>query len=162
MALEQVNIPTLHRQMGHILANVICSLVRHHAIDGIELIEDSSYPFHCDLCDYAKMTREPIRSKRIGQQVSTFGEEIHSDLWGPSRTTTLRRCQYYITFMDDFSQYTKVNTLKKKSDALVAYKAYAAWAQTQHGATIKRLHSNRGGEYMGNQFTKFLQEQGTE
>ena len=36
-----------------------------------------------------------------------------------------------------------------------------AWVQTQHGATIKRLHSDRGGEFTGNKFTKFLQEQGT-
>jgi hypothetical protein len=44
---------------------------------------------------------------------------------------------------------------------LQAYKAYAKWAQTQHGARIKRLHSDCGGEYTGNKFTEFLQNQGT-
>ena len=43
-----------------------------------------------------------------------------------------------------------------------AYKAFAAWAQTQRGVHIKRLRSDRGGEYTSNKFTAFLREQGTE
>ena len=52
--------------------------------------------------------------------------------------------------------------LQSKDEALNAYKAYAAWAHTQHGVWIKRLRSDRGGEYTGGKFTKFLKEQGTE
>ena len=37
-----------------------------------------------------------------------------------------------------------------------------AWAHTQKGIKIKHLCSDRGGEYTGNAFTKFLGEQGTE
>jgi hypothetical protein len=44
----------------------------------------------------------------------------------------------------------------------VAYKAFAAWAQTQRAVRIKRLRSDRGGEFTGNEFTSFLQQQGTE
>src|SRR5882672_8762420 len=32
----------------------------------------------------------------------------------------------------------------------------------EHGVRIKRLRSDHGGEYTGNEFTKFLAEQGTE
>jgi transposase InsO family protein len=159
--LERVTLPTLHRRLGHTSADSIRSLIRHHAVEGVELIEDSS-PFYCESCEHAKTTRKPIKSERTGGQASAFGEEIHSDLWGPSRTTTLSRCPYYVTFTDDFSRFTVIETLKKKSDTLTAYKAYANWAQTQHGVAIKRLRSDRGGEFTGNEFTKFLQEQGTE
>ena len=38
---------------------------------------------------------------------------------------------------------------------------FAAWAQTQHGIIINALRSDRGGEYTGREFTKFLQQEGT-
>ena len=37
-----------------------------------------------------------------------------------------------------------------------------AWAHTQHGVHIKRLHSDHGGEYTGSKFSEFLRGQGTE
>ena len=52
--------------------------------------------------------------------------------------------------------------LRTKDETLDAYKTFAAWAQTQHNVKIKRLRSDRGGEYTGNNFTKYLKEQGTE
>jgi reverse transcriptase-like protein len=39
---------------------------------------------------------------------------------------------------------------------------FAAWAKTQHDATIKRLRSDRGGKFTGNEFTKYLKQEGTE
>jgi len=65
-------------------------------------------------------------------------------------------------FTDDYSRYTSIELLKSKDETLNAYKTFAAWAQTQHNVKIKRLRSDRGGEYTSGDFTKFLQEQGTE
>jgi len=70
--------------------------------------------------------------------------------------------KYYITFTDDHTRFTRLELLRTKDEALQAYKTFANWARTQHGAQIKRLRSDRGGEYTGNNFTAFLQSQGTE
>jgi hypothetical protein len=59
-------------------------------------------------------------------------------------------------------RYTHLELLKSKDQTLHAYKTFAAWANTQHNSKIKKLRSDRGGEYTGGDFTKFLQEQGTE
>jgi len=88
--------------------------------------------------------------------------EVHTDLWGPSPTQSLGGRKYYIAFTDDSTCYTTLTILRSKDEALNAYKAYAAWAHTQHGVQIKRLRSDCGGEYTGGEFTKFLKEQGTE
>jgi hypothetical protein len=53
--VEQVNIHTLHRRLGHISADTICSLIRNNAITGIQLIDDGS-SIICDSCEYAKTT----------------------------------------------------------------------------------------------------------
>jgi transposase InsO family protein len=158
---EVMDVPTLHRRMGHIAVDSIHTLVRSHAIQGISLI-DNGQPFHCKSCEYAKTTRKAIKKECEGAQASTFGEEIHTDLWGPSLLQTLGGRKYYITFTDDYSRSTRTQVLKSKDEALQAYKDFAAWAQTQHGAKIKRLRSDHGGEYTGDNFSKFLKSQGTE
>ncbi len=36
------------------------------------------------------------------------------------------------------------------------------WVKTQHSTTIKRLYSDHGGELTGNEFTKYLEQEGME
>jgi hypothetical protein len=93
---------------------------------------------------------------------TTFGEEVHTNLWGPAPVKTISRHKYYTSFTDDHMQYMKIMLLRTKDEALQVYKAYANWAQTQHGARVKHLQLDHGGEYTGNKFTEFLQNQGTE
>ena len=52
--------------------------------------------------------------------------------------------------------------LCSKDQTLNAYKSFTSWAAIQHGAKIKRLCSDRGGEYTSGAFTDFLRQQGTE
>ena len=158
---EPINIHTLHRNLGHIAADTIRSLIKDHAIEGIELTDDGS-PIICDSCNYAKMTRKPIKHERSTPSALQFGEEIHTDLWGPSPVASLGGRRYYITFTDDATRYTRINILRNKSDALESYRALTAWAHTQHGVKIKTLRSDRGGEYTGRAFTLYLQQEGTE
>jgi hypothetical protein len=158
---EQVELLTLHKRLGHISADAIHALVLNNAVTGLQIINPNS-AFTCSTCDWAKMTRKPISKERTMAWAQAFGDEIYLDLWGPSPISTIGGCKYYITFMDDHSHYTVLDLLKYKDEALSSYKAFVAWAKTQHSIRIKRRRSDRGGEYTGKEFTKFLQEQGTE
>jgi hypothetical protein len=157
---EHVSILTLHHRLGHILLGTICSLICHNVIKGVKITDDNFTS--CNLCNYAKTTCKPIKAEHAAALAMTFGEEVHLDVWGPSLLNSLGGHRYYIMFTDDYSQYTWVQLLKTKDEAIVAYKAFAAWAQTQHGATICCLQSDCRGEYTRKVFTRFLQEQGTE
>ena len=160
-SLERVDLPTLHRRLGHISAFSIRFLFRHHLIDGIDLVDDGS-PLLCDSCEYAKLTRKPIQKEHTAPPANAFGVEVHTDLWGPSPVPSIGGRKYYVSFTDDYSRYTRISILRTKDETLAAYKAFAAWVKTQHGVCIKRLRSDRGGEYTGNEFSTFLKEQGTE
>src|SRR6266702_3201851 len=106
MTLEQVNILTLHRRLGHMSLDTIQSLVRNNAVTGLHIIDDGS-PFFCESCEYAKATRKTIRKERMTPLASAFGEEIHTDLWSPSPLLSLGKRKYYVTFTDDHTQYTQ-------------------------------------------------------
>ena len=161
-AAEQVNILTIHRRLDHISADTIRSLVRINAVTGLHLIDSTpTSPLVCNLCNYAKMTRKPIRKESSIPFATSFSNEVHSDIWGLSQLSSLDGRKYYITFTDDHTHFTQLTLLHTKDEALPAYKTFTAWASTQHGAKIKCLRSDCGGEYTGNNFTAFLNSQGT-
>ncbi len=112
--------------------DTIRSLVRNNAVTGLHIIDDGS-PFFCESCEYAKATRKTIRKERTAPLASAFGEEIHTDLWGPSPLLSLGSHKYYVTFTNDHTRYTQLKLLRSKDETLEAYKTFAAWAQTQHG-----------------------------
>jgi hypothetical protein len=161
IAPERVSLVMLHHRLVHIGPHAIRTLICRGAVEGIELTDDNTL-FACDSCKQAKSTRKPIRKEQEEPLASSFGKEVHSNVWGPSPTLSVGKSKYYITFTDDFFCYTHLTTMRTKDGALQAYKDYAAWAYTQHGAHVKCLHSDHGGEYTGGEFTSFLKEQGTE
>jgi transposase InsO family protein len=68
---------------------------------------------------------------------------------------------YYISFTYDFSRETKVRFLKLKSKAFSALKDYEMELRRQTpGAKIKKLRSDRGGEYLSTEFDRYLKDQG--
>jgi hypothetical protein len=136
-------------------------MVKSNAIEGIKLVNDGSMLI-CEACKQAKAMRKQIRKEHEAPLADTFGAEVHTDLWGPSPVPSLGGRAYYVTFTNDYSCFTKLIILQSKDQMLDAYKSFAAWAQTQKGVKIKCLHSDHGGKYTRNNFTKFLQEQGTE
>jgi hypothetical protein len=68
------------------------------------------------------MTRKAICKEREAAPAQAFGEEIHTDVWGPLPNQSLGGRKYYVTFTDDYSRYTKVNILCTKDETFAAYK----------------------------------------
>ena len=101
---------------------------------------------------------------------------IHYDISGPMHITSMNVSRYIITFIDDFSRYTWVLFLKKKSEVcekITELKAFINNAsglkikiliygnrdfknhsniENSSGLKIKILRSDNGGEYVSNEF----------
>ena len=82
-------------------------------------------------------------------------------MWGPAPVVTKAGKHYYITFTDNKTHLTHLNLLHLKCDAFDSYTEYEAWCDTHLDACIKVLHSNCGGEYLGNEFILYLKSKGT-
>lgn len=76
------------------------------------------------------------------------GEIVHSDLAGPLPTST-NGCKYFCTFTDQFSRFSHVAGIRKKSDVAELYEEYKALSHVKKffPRRIERLHSDGGGEY---------------
>jgi len=161
IAPERVTLAALHQQLVHIAPDTLCALVSRGTVEGIKLI-DNQVPLICDSCKHGKSMRKVIQKERQTPLARAFGDEVHTDMWGPSPTLSVGKRKYYITFTDDSTCYTRIDILFTKDEAFDKYKEYAVWAHTQHGVCIKCLRSDRSGEYTSGAFTWFLKEQGTE
>ena len=56
--------------------------------------------------------------------------------------------KYFVTFIDDFSRYTKVYLIKHKDEAFDMFLTYKAKVENQLNKKIKRIRSDKGGEYV--------------
>jgi transposase InsO family protein len=143
---EVVTIEKLHRLMGHIAPEVAKALVSKGIVEGFKL-DESSKMLSCDSCEYGKAHRKPIKKERQAPRASNIGDEIHSDVWGPSPVKTIGGREYYSAYTDDNSRFSRLYLLRAKSETFEAYKAYEAELLRQRGIRIKKLHTDRGGEY---------------
>ena len=68
--------------------------------------------------------------------------------------------EFCITFMDDYSRYTRVYLLRNKDEEMYAFIKYNNELENQLSKKIKRLRSDRGGESESNPFNTFCEEHG--
>ncbi|GJS47786.1 retrotransposon protein, putative, ty1-copia subclass [Tanacetum coccineum] len=110
------------------------------------------------LCLSGKMARKPY-SHQVERAKDLLGL-IHTDVCGPFRIVSRQGASYFVTFTDDFSRYGYVYLLKHKHEVFETFKVFQKEVENQLGKTIKSLRSDRGGEYMSQEFLDHLKEHG--
>jgi transposase InsO family protein len=85
---------------------------------------------------------------------------VHTDVCEPMTQKSLSSCEYYLTFIDDYSRKTWIYFLKTKSEVFKWFQEFRALVENQSGKRIKVLQSDNGGEYSSTQFTEFCAQHG--
>jgi len=86
-------------------------------------------------------------------------ELIHTDLW-TSPVPYLSGCKYYIIFIDNFSCYTWFYLLHAKLETFATFVKFKKLVENQFSFHIKKLQSDRGGEFTSFQFQSFISQHG--
>ena len=141
-----------HLRLGHISLDRIRRLARDGPLD---LHEVESMP-RCESCLEGKMTKRPFGSKR--KRVEEVLELVHSDVCGPMNIKARGGYEYYVTFIDDYSRYGYAYLMHHKSETFDKFREFRAEAEKQLGKPIKALRSDRGGEYLSDEFLGHLIE----
>ena len=71
------------------------------------------HSFQCEICQLAKHTRTSF--PRLLYRSSRPFALIHSDIWGPSRVTTITGTKWFVSFVDDHTRLTWIFLIKEKS-----------------------------------------------
>ena len=65
--------------------------------------------------------------------------------------------RFYVIFVDDDSRITKLYLLRTKDKVLEMFIKYKSEVENQKNNRIKRLRTNRGGEYESNPLKEFCE-----
>ena len=85
---------------------------------------------------------------------------IHSDISGPMPITSMNGSRYILTFIDDFSRYTWVFFIKKKSEVCEKFIDLKVLIENAYGKKIKILRYYNGGEYVSNELLHICSQSG--
>ncbi|GJS69054.1 putative RNA-directed DNA polymerase [Tanacetum coccineum] len=143
-----------HCRLAHIGKTRMQKLQREGLL---ESINEESFD-KCESCISGKMTKKPFNSN-IERATDLLGL-IHTDVCGPLRHVSRKGASYFLTFTDDFSRYGYVYLLKHKHEVFETFKVFKAEVELQLGKKIKALRSDRGGEYLSQEFKDYLSENG--
>ena len=144
-----------HSRLGHVSVSRLRFLVSSGALGHVNTSDISD----CSGCKLAKFSALPF-NKSVSYSVAPF-DIIHSDVWGPAPVSTKGGSTYYVSFIDDYTRYTWVYLMKRRSDFFGIYNNFRALVKTQHSAVIKCFRCDLGGEYTSNDFTQLLASDGT-
>ena len=68
------------------------------------------------------------------------------------RIESVGRSRYFLLFTDDYSRFSWVSFLKFKLETFKNFKIFKAFAENQRGKKLKALRTDRGGEFLSNEF----------
>ncbi|KAL0373808.1 UNVERIFIED_CONTAM: Retrovirus-related Pol polyprotein from transposon TNT 1-94 [Sesamum radiatum] len=143
-----------HMRLGHLSERGMTEFHKRNLLHGVKSCK-------LDFCKFCVMGKQTKVSFTTGKH-KTEGilDYVHSDVWGPTRESSLGGSLYYVTFIDDFSRKVWVYFLKQKSEVFAKFKLWKAEVENQTGRKIKFLRSDNGTEYTDSQFQKFCEEHG--
>ncbi|CAI7932277.1 unnamed protein product [Closterium sp. NIES-54] len=85
-------------------------------------------------------------------------ETLHLDVWGPALRPGLERESFFLVVVDDYSRYTTVFPLAKKSDVTSTLIRWLLTTAATLGRRVSCLHSDRRGEFRSSIFAGFCRE----
>jgi hypothetical protein len=113
---------------------------------------------HCKPCIVGKHHRNLFPAKALHCAMRIL-QRIHSDMHMVPVATSSGYC-YWVTFINDWSRYSWIYLLKRKSNVFEAFKAVKVFVKLQFGALIKCLHDNKGSKYIGHLWDAFFAQTG--
>ena len=85
----------------------------------------------CEACQFGKQARGAFpHEKHVSKNVL---ELVHSDVWGPLKATSMGRCRFYVTFIDDCKRKVWVYFMKEKSEVFSHFQSFKAMVEKQIG-----------------------------
>ena len=109
-------------------------------------------------CFEGKMTKRSFGAK--GNRAEDLLEIVHTDVCGPMNVKAQGGYEYYVSFIDDYSRFGYVYLMHRKSETFDKFKEFHAKVEKQLGKSIKTLRSDRGGEYLSDDFLGHLIKNG--
>jgi hypothetical protein len=144
-----------HRRMAHLHHGALGGL--REVVTGVPQISIEHQDV-CRGCALGKFTKASFPSSDT--RSAGILDLVHTDVCGPMTHKSLSGCEYYLTFIDDYSRKTWIYFLKTKSEVFKRFQEFRALMENQSGKRIKVLWLDNEGEYSSRQFVDLCAQHG--
>ena len=146
-----------HARLGHIGRETMRLMANRELVYGLPKIEIDKET--CSSCLLGKQARQMF-PKATAYRAEKILELIHGDLCGPITPSTPSQNRYIFVLIDDHSRYMWSILLKEKGEAFDKFRKFKAVVEKETGTVIKTLRTDRGGEFVSNEFNIFCETNG--
>jgi transposase InsO family protein len=146
-----------HRRFGHASDGFMKQLKSKNMVKGLEnaTFNDS---VNCETCIKAKQTRMSYNGTRPPTTRSL--QRIHSDVIGPISPVAYDGAKYVVSFVDDYTHFCYMFTIKEKSQVFECFKEYQALAEAKFNSKISILRIDNGSEYLSKAQRTYYKQKG--
>ncbi|GJY52811.1 retrovirus-related pol polyprotein from transposon TNT 1-94 [Tanacetum coccineum] len=147
-----------HKRLSHLNFKNLNNLARYNLVSGLPFLiffKDKN----CSACEKEKHHRASFKTKRLFT-INKSLHLLHMDLFGPVKPQTISHNKYTLVIVDEYSRYTWVFCLKKKSDAADSIMYFIRKMENLNEVRVKELRSDNGTEFRNHKREEFCDEKG--
>ncbi|CAI7791782.1 unnamed protein product [Closterium sp. NIES-53] len=148
----------LHARLAHVGVDTIKSSTKHEVATRLNIKLSTGADPPCVSCLGGKLARHTFPDK--GSDAEEALAVVYIDLCGPFRVAAKDGSLYFLLLKDRHTRFVWVMPVAKKSDVLWEFQKWLVLVERQAKKSVLMLCSDRGGEFLGKEFTDFFDGKG--
>ncbi|GJS60345.1 retrovirus-related pol polyprotein from transposon TNT 1-94 [Tanacetum coccineum] len=144
-----------HKRLAHLNFKTINKLEKNLVIGLPSLVYLKDKPYSS--CEKRKHHRVSFKTKQTSS-IKKCLHLLHMDLFGPITPRSINHEKYILVIVDEYSMYTWVYFLKKKSQAPETIMSFIQRVENQNEIKVKQLRTNNGTEFRNTILVNFCDE----
>ena len=147
--VASISADTWHCQFGHLGKQNMTDLMNSYLVKDMA-VSTQTLTF-CEPCAQGKAHQQSY-PKISDTRSADILDLIHADVCGPINPVSLGGKCYFVTFTDDCSRFVWVRFIRHKSEVFQKFRDLIKELEKGTGRKLKALRSDRGGEFLSNEF----------
>nr|KAJ0208804.1 hypothetical protein LSAT_V11C400202500 [Lactuca sativa] len=147
-----------HKRFSHLNFKNLSKISNQDLVRGlpkVSIVKDKM----CSACEQGKQTKSSFKPKSCSS-ISVPLHLLHMDLFGPIPVLSLGGNKYTLVVVDEFTRFTWVVFLKKKSHAAQEIISLIRKNETLTGLKVKQLRSDHGTEFRNSTLEEICDHKG--
>ncbi|GJT46458.1 retrovirus-related pol polyprotein from transposon TNT 1-94 [Tanacetum coccineum] len=156
-AFESVNW-LWHKRLSHLNFKNIDKLAKQNKVLGLpSLVYTKDKP--CTTCEKGKHHRASFKTKQ-NFSIRKCLHLLHMDLFRPVSLMSINHEKYTLVIVDEYSRYTWVHFLMKKSQAPKIIMSFIKMVENQNDVKVKQIKTDNGTEFRNHELESFCDKKG--
>ncbi|GKC57340.1 retrovirus-related pol polyprotein from transposon TNT 1-94 [Tanacetum coccineum] len=147
-----------HKRLAHLNFKTINKLAKQNLVIGLpSLVYSKDKPYSS--CEKGKHHRTSFKTKQTSS-IKKCLHLLHMDLFRPVTPRSINHEKYTLVIVDEYSRYTWVYFLKKKSQAPETIMSFIKRVENQNDIKVKQLRTDNGTKFRNSILVNFCDKKG--